>query len=108
MGFSVSCIDESLLEAKLMELTEESELETGALNVLNDVSLQKLYSIRQTADITSAILIPAEETPEQPILIAGSNNMLLQRSPSGRDIVRLKLLDAYKGVKRIYNLENDM
>lgn len=58
--------------------------------------------------ITAAILIPSEESPEEPILIAGSNNLVLQRTTSAQDIVRLKLLDDYKGVKHIYNLENDM
>lgn len=104
---SVSAIDETLIESKLLELADETELETAALNILN-VDVQKLYSTRQINDITAALLIPTEETPDEPILIAGSKNVLLQRTNSNCDNIRLKLLDDYKGIKRIYNLENDM
>ncbi|XP_017466616.1 PREDICTED: uncharacterized protein LOC108359313 [Rhagoletis zephyria] len=105
-------INEALLEANQNVSLNENETIAFDESMLGPVPIEKLISGgRGLNDAESTVLIPQIplEAFEQPVplFIAGAHNSVFCRERTN-DLVKITLPEHYRGVKRIFNLDNYM
>ncbi|KAL9888205.1 kinetochore component rough deal isoform 3-T4 [Glossina fuscipes fuscipes] len=101
-GFSE--FDEEALEATLHSNIPESEVENVTVDILNHVTLSRLFSIKGLQEIKTSLLL-SQGIEEAPLLLAGTCGAFYQRNCQ-EGCVLLLLPEEYNGVKHVYNLEN--
>uniref|UniRef100_A0A1A9US66 Uncharacterized protein n=1 Tax=Glossina austeni TaxID=7395 RepID=A0A1A9US66_GLOAU len=102
--YGLSEFDEKALEATLYSNLPDSEVESVTIDILNHVTLNRLFSIKGLQEIKTALLL-SQGIEEVPLLLAGTCSAFYQRNCQ-KECVLLTLPEVYNGVKHVYNLEN--
>uniref|UniRef100_A0A1A9X1U5 Uncharacterized protein n=1 Tax=Glossina brevipalpis TaxID=37001 RepID=A0A1A9X1U5_9MUSC len=102
--YGLTEFNEDELEKNLFSNPPDLEDESVIINILRNVTSERLFCLKRVQEISSALLL-SQGVGKIPILLAGTRSVLHQRN-SQNEWSDLTLPKDYEGIKHIYNMDN--